>query len=489
MKAVLLAASTALAASWSLPSSVSAIRMRPDGGPLFASSKMVKSLDVDSFSAMLNDSQTVWLVDFYSPWCPHCRQFAPQWEEVANVYADVATVQLGAVDCTEQNEICDREDVHSYPGVKMYHVTDEAIVMPHARHVYARQVARWLEEMLKENNMQSGIDIDKVYTKNPLREDLKKKEFKFGDPVEPPHDDRSAEIQLNRLKDAAATTLLTFEDGFFMGTTVLAGERYDAAVTWVRALASAFPMKENRAAFALLVDEIKQQERWKQAEWMETLQKWKVTANGMSNPQNLFASKDELALCTTYTCGLWTLFHSLTVSDVKSGSQWKPSEIMAAIRLVVKHFFGCEECKRHFLKANPEIIIDKLALRDDDGPHAVTSWIWTMHNTVNKVLGKPMWPTRLSCPNCYTANDQPLSLDPAQLNEEDIVAYIRSVYKIEGSLKLEQQAASATSWISAGSFTSMATIALLFAIFAMLIQQNKHRLFAVKALKDRDHIA
>ncbi|KAJ8550272.1 hypothetical protein ON010_g10799 [Phytophthora cinnamomi] len=216
---------------------------------------------------------------------------------------------------------------------------------------------------------------------------------------------------------------------------------------------------------------------------------WKVTANGMSNPQNLFASKDELALCTTYTCGLWTLFHSLTVSDVKSGSQWKPSEIMAAIRLVVKHFFGCEECKRHFLKANPEIIIDKLALRDDDGPHAVTSWIWTMHNTVNKVLGKPMWPTRLSCPNCYTANDQPLSLDPAQLNEEDIVAYIRSVYKIEGSLKLEQQAASATSWISAGSFTSMATIALLFAIFAMLIQQNKHRLFAVKALKDRDHIA
>ncbi|KAJ8556678.1 hypothetical protein ON010_g9287 [Phytophthora cinnamomi] len=217
MKAVLLAASTALAASWSLPSSVSAIRMRPDGGPLFASSKMVKSLDVDSFSAMLNDSQTVWLVDFYSPWCPHCRQFAPQWEEVANVYADVATVQLGAVDCTEQNEICDREDVHSYPGVKMYHVTDEAIVMPHARHVYARQVARWLEEMLKENNMQSGIDIDKVYTKNPLREDLKKKEFKFGDPVEPPHDDRSAEIQLNRLKDAAATTLLTFEDGAGVG--------------------------------------------------------------------------------------------------------------------------------------------------------------------------------------------------------------------------------------------------------------------------------
>lgn len=154
-----------------------------------------------------------------------------------------------------------------------------------------------------------------------------------------------------------------------------------------------------------------------------------------------------------YNVHLWAvgLFHSLTVSDVKTGTQLKPSEIMSAIRLVVKHFFGCEECKRHFLQANPESIIDKLALRDDDGPHAVAFWIWTMHNTVNKVLGKPRWPTNLSCPNCYTATDQPLSLDPAQLSEEDIVAYIRSVYKIEGSLKLEQRAASATSWSSVGA--------------------------------------
>ncbi|KAE9131276.1 hypothetical protein PF010_g3559 [Phytophthora fragariae] len=487
MKSLLLAASTALVASWS-PALTSAIRMRPDGGPLFASSKTVKSLDVYSFDAMLKDTQTVWLVDFYSPWCPHCRQFAPQWEEVANVYADVKTVQLGAVDCTEQNEICDREDVHSYPGVKVYHVTEEAIVMPHARHVYARHVAKWLEETLQENNMQSGIDIDKIYTKNPMRDDLKKKEFKFGDPVEPLHDDRSTDIQLKRLKDAAATTLLTFEDGFFMGMTVLEGERYEAAVTWVRALAASFPMEENRAAFAVLVDEMKQQDRWKQAEWKEMLEKWKATASAMSNPQKLFASKDDLELCTTYTCGLWTLFHSLTVNNVKTG--WKPSEIMAAIRLVVKHFFGCEECRRHFLKANPESIIDKLAVRDDDGPHAVAFWIWTMHNTVNKVLRKPMWPTRLSCPNCYAANDQALSLDPAQLNEEDIVAYIRKVYKIEGSLKLEQHTVSATSWISVGSFTSMAGVALLFATFAMLFQQHKHRLVSgVKSLKARDHIA
>ncbi|GMF12819.1 unnamed protein product [Phytophthora lilii] len=468
---------------------------RRDRGPLFTTSKVVRTLDADNFDAMLNDTRTVWLVDFYSPWCPHCRQFGPQWEEVANVYADVDSVQLGAVDCTRQNEICDREDVHSYPGVKMYHVppeAEEAIKMPHAGHVYARHVAKWIEEALHEHGMRSGIDIDKVYPKNPLRSDLKKKEFKFGNPVEPIHDDRSVDIQLKRLKDAGMTALFTFEDGFFMGTTVLQGERYEAAVTWVRALAASFPMKENRAAFAVLVDAMKQQEKWKQADWNELLTEWKATANAMSYPPNLFASKDGLALCTTFTCGLWTLFHSLTVSEVSTGSaveQWRPSEIMSAIRLVVKHFFGCEECKRHFLKANPESLIKKLALRDEDGPHAVAFWVWTMHNTVNKVLNKAMWPTKLSCPNCYAANNKPASLDPEQLNEEDIVAYVRSVYKVGNKLSLKQNIRAAASWLSVGGFTSMAVVAVLLAVFASLVQQQKHRLLSVKALRTRDHIA
>ncbi|KAL3666733.1 hypothetical protein V7S43_008356 [Phytophthora oleae] len=485
-RTLLLSAAAALLGSGWLPAT-SAIRpMRRDHGPLFTTSTVVRTLDIDNFDAILNDTQTVWLVDFYSPWCPHCRQFGPQWEEVANVYGSVESIQFGAVDCTRQNEICDREDVHAYPGVKMYHVpsaSEEAISMPHAGNVYARHVAKWLEETLKENSMGPLIDVDKVYPKNPLRNDLKRKEFKFGDPIEPLHDDRSVEMQLKRLKDAGTTALFILEDGVFMGTTVLAGERYEAAVTWVKTLAGAFPMKENRAAFAVLVDMMNDKEQWKQADWTNMLENWKISANKRSYPANLFSSKDDLALCTTYTCGLWTLFHSLTVSGV---GQLKSSEIMSAIRLVVKHFFGCEECKRHFLQANPESVITKLALRDEDGPQAVAFWIWTMHNTVNKVLGKPRWPTNLSCTNCYATNDQPQSLDPAQLNAEDIVAYIRSVYKIETNASVRLQAAGTSSWFSMGA---LAAVALLFVICRTLFQQHKHRLVGVKSLKMRDHIA
>lgn len=482
-RTLLLSAATALLGSGWLPASSAFSPMRRDRGPLFTTSTVVHTLNSSNFDAILDDSQTVWLVDFYSPWCPHCRQFAPQWEEVASVYGSVESIQFGAVDCTKQNEICDREDVHAYPGVKLYHVSEEAITMPHVGNVYARHVAKWLEETLKEHGMGPLIDVDKVYPKNPLRNDLKKKEFKFGDPVEPLQDDRSVDMQMKRLKDAGVTALFILEDGFFMGTTMLAGERYEAAVTWVKTLAGAFPRKENRAAFAVLVDMMKDKEQWQQADWTDMLEKWKSSVNERSYPVNLFSSKDDLVLCTTYTCGLWTVFHSLTVSGVE---QLKPSEIMSAIRLVVKHFFGCEECKRHFLKANPESVITKLALRDEDGPHAVALWIWTMHNTVNKVLGKPRWPTNLSCPNCYTTTDEPQSLDPTQLNDEDIVAYIRRVYKIETNVNVSSQAAGSSSWYSMGV---LAVVALLFVIYRTLFQQHKHRLVGMKSLKMRDHIA
>ncbi|CAH0473338.1 unnamed protein product [Peronospora belbahrii] len=465
---------------------------RDNQSPLFTTSKFVRTLDTDSFSAVLNETQIVWLVDFYLPWCPHCRQFAPEWEEAAKVYERVDNVEFGAVDCTKETKICNREGILSYPGVKMYHVPPEAvegIMMPYEENVYDRNVVVWIEYMLKENNIQSGID--KVYMETAEHDDSIKKEVHFGDPVEPLYDERSLDIRLKRLKDAGTTALHTFEDGFFMGTTILEGERYEAAVTWVQALATAFPMKENRDAFEKLGEAMKQQERWEQADWIKLMTRWKATANAMSYPVNLFANKDDLVLCTTLTCGLWTLFHTVTVSDVKSESmrnRWKMSEIMAAIRLVVIHFFGCEKCKRHFLKMNPKSLLEKLSLADDDSPYAVAIWLWTMHNIVNKNLSKPMWPTKLSCPHCYyTDGDEPLSLNLMKLNQDNIVDYITSIYKFDDEWKTTEQ----HSRVTTPTMVLIAIVSTLVAILAMLLYQYKHHIshYGFKSLKTQDHIA
>ena len=48
-----------------------------------------------------------------------------------------------------------------------------------------------------------------------------------------------------------------------------------------------------------------------------------------------------------YPCGLWTLWHVLTVSQANK-AEGDPWEVMVAMKNYVQEFFGCRECARHF---------------------------------------------------------------------------------------------------------------------------------------------
>jgi len=43
-------------------------------------------------------SDSLWLVEFYAPWCGHCKSLAPSWELAAKQLKGV--VKVGAVDMT-----------------------------------------------------------------------------------------------------------------------------------------------------------------------------------------------------------------------------------------------------------------------------------------------------------------------------------------------------------------------------------------------------
>ena len=46
-------------------------------------SNHVIDLTASEFYAKVGSKEDTWFIEFYAPWCGHCKRFAPQYEELA----------------------------------------------------------------------------------------------------------------------------------------------------------------------------------------------------------------------------------------------------------------------------------------------------------------------------------------------------------------------------------------------------------------------
>eukprot|EP01138_Halocafeteria_seosinensis_P005308 gb/GECG01005427.1/.p1 GENE.gb/GECG01005427.1/~~gb/GECG01005427.1/.p1 ORF type:complete len:449 (+),score=64.58 gb/GECG01005427.1/:1-1347(+) len=77
--------------------------------------KHVVTLTELNFEDEVLNSDEVWMVEFYAPWCGHCKNLAPVWAEAASRVSD--QVRFGAVDATENSELAQKFDVKGYPTI------------------------------------------------------------------------------------------------------------------------------------------------------------------------------------------------------------------------------------------------------------------------------------------------------------------------------------------------------------------------------------
>lgn len=61
-------------------------------------SKDVIELTDDNFDNIVMNSDDMWLIEFYAPWCGHCKNLAPIWASAATELK--GKVKLGAIDAT-----------------------------------------------------------------------------------------------------------------------------------------------------------------------------------------------------------------------------------------------------------------------------------------------------------------------------------------------------------------------------------------------------
>lgn len=71
-----------------------------------------------TYQEIIIDNDKDVLVEFYAPWCGHCKALAPKWEELAGLYSSVSDkVTIAKIDATA-NDVPD--DIAGFPAIKLF---------------------------------------------------------------------------------------------------------------------------------------------------------------------------------------------------------------------------------------------------------------------------------------------------------------------------------------------------------------------------------
>uniref|UniRef100_A0A665WCE8 Protein disulfide-isomerase A4 n=1 Tax=Echeneis naucrates TaxID=173247 RepID=A0A665WCE8_ECHNA len=73
----------------------------------------------NNYDTFIEGKDTV-LVEFYAPWCGHCKQFAPEYEKIAQALKEnEPAIPVAKVDATVASELASRFEVSGYPTIKI----------------------------------------------------------------------------------------------------------------------------------------------------------------------------------------------------------------------------------------------------------------------------------------------------------------------------------------------------------------------------------
>jgi len=140
---------------------------------LFLALAVVASADVldlteDNFEAEIAKNKLT-LVEFFAPWCGHCKSLAPEYKKAAKELEGKNAGALAAVDCTVEKELCNKYEVRGFPTIKLFRDDGAAPV----DYDQARKAEAIVKFMVKQNQPAikelSGSDIDTFQADEAVR--------------------------------------------------------------------------------------------------------------------------------------------------------------------------------------------------------------------------------------------------------------------------------------------------------------------------------
>lgn len=100
----------------------SAVGVLAQEGAVAPEDSAVVKLTSETFEQFIKDNSLA-LVEFFAPWCGHCKTLGPQFVKAADALQE-KDIPLAQVDCTEQQELCMSQGIRGYPSLKTFKDND-----------------------------------------------------------------------------------------------------------------------------------------------------------------------------------------------------------------------------------------------------------------------------------------------------------------------------------------------------------------------------